>query len=197
MSPHSDLRLVSINGSPRSPSRTESLVRAVGEAVVAATGADWRHFRITDIAADTLCALTRDRLDAAGEAIIREIESASIIVLGTPVYRASFTGALKHVFDLVDYRALRGRIAVVASTGGNRHHGLVTEHQLRPLMSFFGMHTAPTAIFAEEADFDAYRLTAPSVHERIACAASEVARLAGPARNDTVARSPFIEEILT
>jgi FMN reductase len=169
--------LVSLNGSPRAPSRTDTLVRAIGSAIVDATGATWRHMPMTDIGPHVMAALTRDALSAKGEAIIAEIEAADILLIGTPVYRASFTGALKHVLDLVHYEALRGRIAVLAATGANRHHGLVTEHQLRPLMSFFGAFTVPTTIYAEESDFESYAIRNRAIHERIGAVASDVTRL--------------------
>jgi len=172
-------RLVSLNGSPRTRSRTDTLVRAIGASIRDAIDADWRHFRIAEIGPVLLASLTRDDVSPAGEAILRDIEAADIVIVGTPVYRASYTGALKHVFDLVQYEALRGRIAVLAATGANRHHGLVTEHQLRPLLSFFGTVTAPTAIYAEEADFDGEVLRSATVRERIATLTAEVIRLVG------------------
>ncbi|MEJ0046145.1 MAG: NAD(P)H-dependent oxidoreductase [Rhodospirillales bacterium] len=174
-----DLKLVSLNGSPRAPSRTETLVQALGAAIVAKTGARWRHLRLTDIAPHVMPALMRDALGPVGEAIIANIEEADIVLIGTPVYRASFTGALKHVFDLVHYDALRGRIAVLAATGGNRHHGLVTEHQLRPLLSFFGTFTVPTTVYAEVADFNEYAIASSVIYDRITQVAAEVGRLAG------------------
>lgn len=172
------IKLVSVNGSPRSPSRTESLVRALAVEIVETAGATWKHFALTDIAPDVMCALMRDKLPPKGERIIADIEAADIILVGTPVYRASFTGALKHVFDLVDLDSLRGRIAVLCATGGNRHHGLVTEHQLRPLMSFFGTHTVPTTVYAEVADFNGYDIISDTILTRIQAVAAETARLA-------------------
>jgi FMN reductase len=172
-------RLVSLNGSPRPNSRTDTLVLALADAVNASIEVDWQHFRISEIGPLLLPSLMRDQVTNAAEAILRDIEAADILIVGTPVYRASLTGALKHVFDLVDYRALRDRIAVLTATGGNRHHGLVTEHQLRPLLSFFGVLTVPTTIYAEEADFDGLRVGSVQIRERIAAAAQEVADLAG------------------
>src|SRR5690242_8978134 len=171
-------RLVSLNGSPRANSRTDTLVLALGDAVSASTEVDWQHYRISEIGPLLLPALMRDQVTSAADDILRNIEAADILIVGTPVYRASLTGALKHVFDLVDYRALRGRIAVLAATGGNRHHGLVTEHQLRPLLSFFGVITAPTTIYAEGAHFDGQRIGSVQIQERIDAVAQEVADLA-------------------
>jgi FMN reductase len=184
-------RLVSLNGSPRPNSRTDTLVLALGDAIGASIAVDWQHYQISEIGPLLLSSLMRDQVTSAANDILRDIEAADILIVGTPVYRASLTGALKHVFDLVDYRALRGRIAALAATGGNRHHGLVTEHQLRPLLSFFGVITAPTAIYAEDADFDGQRIDSVQIRERIAAAAREVADLAAsvipraPAENIT------------
>lgn len=188
------LRLVSVSGSPRMPSRTDILVRATARAIEDATGAAWRHLPITEIAPHVMPALMRDKLAPEGEEIIAAIEAADVVLIGTPVYRASFTGALKHVFDLVDYRVLRGRIAVLVATGGNRHHGLVTEHQLRPLASFFGMITVPTAIYAEEADFDGYAIGSADIRERVAQVARDVTRLL--AHRPALTPSPLLEEAL-
>jgi FMN reductase len=189
------LRLVSLNGSPRSPSRTDTLTCAIAEAIVATTGSAWTHLRLTDIAPDVMPALTRDVLTQAGEQVIQTIEAADIVLVGTPVYRASFTGALKHVFDLVDYEALRGRVAVLAATGGNRHHGLVTEHQLRPLMSFFGTFTVPTTIYAEVADFDGYAIRSEAILERVQSVARDVAWLCR--QHFASHPEPIIEETLS
>jgi FMN reductase len=90
------------------------------------------------------------------------------------VYRASISGALKHIFDLVDRDALTGRIAVLSATGGT---ALVGEHQLRPLLGFFRAFTVPTFVYATEDEFDAARLPNASVEERIARAADEAAHL--------------------
>ncbi len=190
-----DLNLVSITGSPRLPSRTDVLVQAIAAEIVAATGAAWRHLRISEIAPHFMPALTRDGLSAVGEGLIANIEAADIVLIGTPVYRASFTGALKHLFDLVDYQALRGRVAVLAATGGNRHHGLVTEHQLRPLMSFFGTFTVPTAMYAEEADFAGYEIASPAIIARIAQVAREVSLLTGARAPHTLTATPLEEAL--
>ena len=77
----------------------------------------------------------RPRPEGEGKALIRALEAADLIVVGTPVYRASYTGALKHVFDLLHKDSLAGKPAVLAATGGSALHGLVTEHQLRPLLA--------------------------------------------------------------
>jgi FMN reductase len=98
------------------------------------------------------------------------------------VYRASYTGLFKHVFDLVHHEALIGTMVVLTATGGSPLHGLVMEHQLRPLFAFFRAHTVPSAVYATEADFDRYELTSTAVRERVQRAADEAVRLAAGGR---------------
>ncbi|MFX4682064.1 NAD(P)H-dependent oxidoreductase, partial [Acinetobacter baumannii] len=47
-------------------------------------------------------ALSRRELPAEAEAVLRDIESADLLLVATPVYRGSYPGLLKHLFDLVD-----------------------------------------------------------------------------------------------
>jgi FMN reductase len=140
--------VVGISGSLKRSSRTTAIVKALLGAIEAATPSETRLIELVDAAPHLFTALSRDALrkNERASAIIQTIESADIIVVGTPVYRASYTGALKHMFDLVHCEALAGKIVVLAATGGSPLHGLVTEHQLRPLFGFFNALTVPTTI---------------------------------------------------
>jgi len=176
------LSIVGISGSVTRPSRTTALVRTVLAAIEERTGADIRLLELVDVAPHLFSALTPDKLGEEGRAIIRLVESADLLVVGSPVYRASYTGAVKHLFDLIRYDALSGKPVVLTATGGSLLHGLVTEHQLRPLFGFLNALTLPTAVYATEADFQDYRIVSPVVVDRIGRVADEAASLidAGP-----------------
>ncbi|WP_416356791.1 FMN reductase [Aureimonas phyllosphaerae] len=171
------VRILGISGSVRRPSRTTTLVAQLTNRIAHALGGTGEVIELVDAAPHLLSALERDALGETGRDLIRRIETADALVVGTPVYRASYTGALKHLFDLVDHRALSGRPVVLAATGGSTLHGLVTEHQLRPLLSFFGAMTLPTTLYATEADFESFALTDPAIAARVERAAREAAQL--------------------
>lgn len=171
------MKIVGLSGNVKRPSRTASLVEAIVSSARDRLGAESTVFELVDAAPILFRALRSDQLDAEGRAIIDAVEAADILVVGSPVYRASYTGALKHLFDLVDYRALTGKRVILAATGGTLLHGLVTEHQLRPLFGFFNALTLPTAIYATETDFAEYGITSSDVHERIERAVSELAQV--------------------
>lgn len=124
-------------------------------------------------------ALSRASLHGQAAAVVEAVETAELVVVGSPVYRASYTGALKHLFDLVDHRALQGTPVVLAATGGSPLHGLMIEHQLRPLFGFFGALTMPTTVYATEADFEGHRLASAAVEARIERVVAEARRQVG------------------
>lgn len=169
--------LVGVSGSTRRPSRTSVLVRAIVDAVADRLDLEPQIIELADAAPLVLAALTRAETSAEAEAVLGAVETADILVVGTPVYRASYTGALKHLFDLVHHDALVGKPVVLAATGGSAMHGLMTEHQLRPLIGFFRGLSLPTAVYATEADFSDGILTNAAILHRIDRAAYEVAEL--------------------
>jgi len=179
--------ILGLSGNVKRPSRTASLVDAVVSSAAERLGASGRLIELVDAAPVLFRALRADQLDAEGRAIIDAVEAADVLVVGSPVYRASYTGALKHLFDLVDYRALTGKRVILVATGGTPLHGLMTEHQLRPLFGFFNALSLPTAVYATEADFTDYYISNTAVHERINRAVSELAQVRPTADQSAVA----------
>lgn len=167
--------VVGVSGSVTRPSRTTALVHALVEAVAARHDVQSDVIELADDAPHLFAALTPNAVAGRARALLDLVEGADLLVVGTPVYRASMTGALKHLFDLVDHRAFVGKPVVLAATGGSLMHGLVTEHQLRPLFGFLNAQTLPTTVYAVESDFDNYRVSTAKIGERIARAADEAA----------------------
>ncbi len=171
------VKILSLNGSVRVPSRTGIVLAALRDAIQAQVDAEWDSIHLAQDGQAILTSLSRETLSQEGRRLIDRVEAADLLLVGTPVYRASYTGVLKHVFDLVQRPALNGKAAVLVASGGSPLHSLVIEHQLRPLLGFFNVHTAPTGVYASDADFADGRLTNAAVAERIERAAGEAVRL--------------------
>jgi FMN reductase len=179
------LSIVGVSGNITRPSRTSALLSAVLAEICSLQNAQSRIIELVDVGPqlfqsfvpERLQSFSFERLPQEARSAIRAIEAADALVVATPVYKGSYTGALKHLFDLVRPNALTGKPVLVAATGGSPLHGLVTEHQLRPLFGFFNALTLPTAIFALESDFQNYRIDKPELLARVKRAAAEFVEL--------------------
>lgn len=105
---------------------------------------------------------TPDQYNSDTRRALALVEQADAYLVATPIYRASYTGALKNFFDLLPNDPngsdpLRGKVVGLLASGGSDHHYLVLEHQLRPLLGFFGAYTPARAIYAAPRDFDAQK----------------------------------------
>ncbi|KVH39319.1 FMN reductase [Burkholderia cepacia] len=164
------INVVAISGGLQRPSRTLALTDAIVAALGAALPIDTRLIELGEIGSRLAGALTRAQVPADLDAQIRAIETADALVVASPVYRASYTGLFKHLFDLVHHEALVDVPVLLAATGGSERHALVIDHQLRPLFSFFQARTLPIGVYASENDFDQYQIASPALRARIALA---------------------------
>jgi FMN reductase len=161
------LKVVGVSGSLHTPSKTSALVSAIIDAVGRHARIESRLIELADIGPSLAGALRRDDVAPEVADALHAIESADLLVAASPVYRASFTGLFKHLFDFVDQYALVGQPVLLAATGGGERHALIIEHQLRPLFGFFQAITLPLGVYASASDFDGYELRSDSALQRI------------------------------
>jgi len=86
-------------------------------------------------------------------AAVSRIAAADIVVLASPVYRASFTGALKNLLDHLPVEALMGKPCGIVAMGATAHHFLGVEWHLRDVLTWFGAIVPPTGVYLSSADF--------------------------------------------
>jgi len=176
------MNIVAISGSLSHPSRTATLLSLFLERI-GARGAATSLMNIAELAPALGTSLNPRQLPEAVSAAYRQVFAADVLVIGTPVYKASYTGLLKHFFDLIDPRELQGKIAVLSANGGNDQHSLVIEHQLRPLVGFFGMQSVAAGLYARDSDFQklddggGYAVIQPELLARVDDAVAQTVRL--------------------
>ncbi len=171
------LRIVGLAGSLSCPSKTRTLVEHVAHRGAARLGATAATYDLTDLQPGLGLAATLNDLDPATAATVAVILSADVLVVGSPVYKGSYTGLFKHLFDLVDPAALAAKPVILTATGGGEKHALVIEHQLRPLFGFFEAATLPTGIYASAVDFTEDRPASPALLSRIDRVVEQLATL--------------------
>jgi len=191
------LSVTAIAGSLQKPSRTEALLEAIAGELHAALPIHTTVVKLSEIGPQVGSAMHRAALPPAAFAAVQAIEEADLLVVASPVYRASYTGLLKHLFDFVGHKALVGRPVLLAATGGSDSHLLMIDHQLRPLFAFFDALPLPLGIYATEGDFDDYKLASPAVSERIARAIDAALPWLprSEERRGTVLRQPFLAQL--
>jgi FMN reductase len=178
------VKTVIVSGSASRPSRTLLLGEQIAVALAQHVALDLRIVDVADVGSELGRALIRKQLSESAEQALRVVESAQILIAATPVYRGSYTGHFKHLFDLIDQDALVDVPVILAATGGGEKHCLVIEHQLRPLFAFLQAFAVPVGIYASHNDFQDGGISSESVRGRVALAARQAAQLARPPRSN-------------
>jgi FMN reductase len=85
--------------------------------------------------------------------VVARVRAADVVILASPVYRASFTGALKNLLDHLPVDALAGKPVGIVAMGATPHHYLGVDWHLRDVLTWFGAIVAPTSVYLVSADF--------------------------------------------
>jgi FMN reductase len=162
------LNIVAISGGLNAPSKTEALLQTLVERLAKAIPIQVHFIKFSEIAPLLGGAIYRNQLPQQVQDHLAAVENADALIVGTPVYRASFTGLFKHFFDFIEQNALIDVPVLLAASGGSERHALVLEHQLRPLFSFFQAQTLPIGVYATDRDFSPeYTVQSELLNERI------------------------------
>lgn len=170
----SKIRILGISGSPSRPSRTRSLVEAVVSTAALDPRVEASVVDLNGVLPDLGQTLDPRQAPPSVAALLASIAEADALVVGSPVYKGTYSGLFKHLFDLVDPKSLRGKPVVISATGGSDRHALALDHGLRPLFAFFSADIIPTAIYGVEAEFADYQPVGDALKTRIARAAEEL-----------------------
>src|SRR6266581_6512103 len=170
------LAVVGISGSPSPTSKSRVLVE-YALAQLAARGATTQ---LVDLAAVPAEPLLGRGTSAALAGAIEAATRAGIVVAGTPVYRATYSGLLKVFFDLLPQDSLMGKIGVPLVTGHDRGHSLALDHGLRPLFASLGATVIASGVYGTSAQFQNGK-TAPELLQAVDRAVDEALALAGAA----------------
>ena len=103
------LSIVGVAGNIARPSRTAALLSAILAEITALQKAQSRVIELVDVGQhlfqpfvpERLQSFALERLPPEARSAIQAIELADALVVATPVYKGSYSGALKHLFDLV------------------------------------------------------------------------------------------------
>ncbi len=172
------IRIAGLAGSLGTSSKTRALVDLAVRNAAARFGGTGTTFDLGDFQPSLGQAVSADDLDPSASRILETVLSADVLVIGSPVYKGSYTGLFKHLIDLIDPAALRDKPILLTATGGGDRHALVIEHQLRPLFAFFEAAVLSTGVYASAADFSDGVPSCPRLMARLDRAIEQIAPFA-------------------
>jgi FMN reductase len=139
------MHVVLLSGSPAARSRTEVLLDHVRRRLEAQQ-VEVSLLRVRDFPAEDLL---HARFDSpAVQQLQAVVASADGLVVGTPVYKASFTGALKVLLDLLPERALAHKVVLPLASGGSPAHLLAVDYALKPVLAALKAQEMLSGVFA-------------------------------------------------
>ena len=163
------MRLVAVSGADSPTSKTRALVAAV---------VDERDGELIDLAQLSADGLLGRSDDAHVARAVESASNADVLIVATPVYRATYTGAIKAFFDRFAPRALARTAVVLVATALAKEHFLSLDTSGRALIASLEGWTVPTVVYATADDFEDGRPGA-AILARLRAAVDEAERLAG------------------
>jgi len=127
--------IVVISGSPSQPSSTDALL-AHASCYLESAGHDTTTLRVRELPGSAMLAGDVEKPAIAGA--IDQVASAHAVVIGSPVYKATYTGLLKTFVDLLPMDAFADKPVLPFLTGGTPAHVLALDYGLKPLAVTLG-----------------------------------------------------------
>jgi len=127
--------VVTLAGSPSHPSRSAVILDHV-RTQFEVSGFSTAAIQVRGLPAEALLLAQFDH--PAIQQVIATIESARIVVIATPVYKAAYTGILKALLDVLPQRAFANKSVFPIATGGSPAHLLSIDYALKPVLSALG-----------------------------------------------------------
>lgn len=124
--------IILISGSPSEESRTETVLRYVAS-LLKEEGIAISHLSVRDVNAEDII---KGRFDSPEiQEVSKRIANAQGVIIGSPVYKAAYSGVLKAFLDILPQDILKGKPVLPIMTGGTITHCLAIDYALKPLIS--------------------------------------------------------------
>ncbi|HDS1733965.1 MULTISPECIES: NADPH-dependent FMN reductase [Pseudomonas] len=139
--------VVSVGGSPSTRSRSGVLLQRSSQ-WLQERGVEVVTFQVREFPAEDLLHARFDSPQVRHfQALVAQADG---LVVSTPVYKASFAGALKTLLDLLPERALEHKVVLPIATGGSIAHMLAVDYALKPVLSALKAQETLQGIFADD-----------------------------------------------
>jgi len=139
--------VVSLGGSPSAKSRSNGLLEYARRRLEL-RGVEVISYQVRDFQAEDLLHANFASLQV--RQFIEQVSRADGLLVATPVYKASFSGALKTLLDLLPERALQHKVALPIASGGTPAHMLAVDYALKPVLAALKAQEVLQGVFADD-----------------------------------------------
>jgi FMN reductase len=158
------MHVLSLSGSPSVRSRSAWLLahaqRHLADHVLGS-----QYLSLRELPAAAL--LAADTRDLAVRAAMDSVAQADVVLVGTPIYKAAYSGLLKTFLDLLPQDALRGKTVLPLATGGSPAHLLAIDYALKPVLHALGAQRLLDGVFVTDTQMPADDLLGYVPHEGV------------------------------
>jgi FMN reductase len=141
------MNLVALSGSPSERSRSAWLLQ-LAQIQLQGVTRQVSTVAVRELPAQPL--LTADVHHPAIQRALAAVAHADLVLVATPIYKASYSGMLKTFLDLLPVDALRGKTVLPLATGGSPAHLLAVDYALKPVLGAMGARSILDAVFATD-----------------------------------------------
>jgi len=146
-------KLVAILGSVTPPGRMLNAITWTIEASRAVHGLETALINLADYRIAFADGRPPEQYGDDTASLLARIQQADAILMASPVYRGTFTGALKNLLDHLPIEVLAGKPIGIVAMGATTHHYLGIDWHLRDVLAWFGAIVAPTSVYLSSSDF--------------------------------------------
>jgi FMN reductase len=145
------MHIVALLGSPNVKSRSSALAEhLLGE--LAKREVEVRTYSVEDFDANSL--LRADFKSDQVQAYLKDVAGAAGLIVSTPVYKASISGVLKTLLDLIPEGGLQHKSVLPVASGGSPAHMLAVDHALQPIFINLKAEKALPVVFSPDSQFE-------------------------------------------
>ncbi|MEZ5234367.1 MAG: NAD(P)H-dependent oxidoreductase [Acidimicrobiales bacterium] len=145
--------IVVVVGNPKVASRTRSAGEAAADRIAELCGLEPQARAVIELA--ELGPQLFDWSSTAVRAATETLAGATVAVIATPVYKATYTGLLKAFLDWFGQTGLDGVVTVPLMVGAAANHALAVETHLRPLLVEIGATVPTRGLYLLESELEA------------------------------------------
>jgi len=166
--------LLGIVGSQSQPSKTRSALEVALNAAEDTFKVSTGILHLAEYHIETADGRSMKEYQGDTAVALQKIADSRAFLIGTPVYRGSYSGALKNLLDLVPRGKWQAKVAPfenraigLIATGATNHHFLSVSQELSPILNFFGSYQVGCGVYVASEHFDEYEIIDSNVRNRL------------------------------